>query len=74
MIDYNYDNLLEKKVSVLIDSKKKNGTDESYVGLFVKQGKDFIELYLDLQNRHFLERIIISKKVIKSIWIYTENT
>jgi len=68
----NWENLRGKKVSILIDGFNKR---ESYIGVIKEVDDDFLILDMNLGDNpaYTIERVIVKKSVILSVWIYKEG-
>ena len=75
-MNYDFSELIEEEkiLSVMIDVLKDNGKYESYTGMIINQGVDFVELNTNVNGKGAWEKVIISKDFIKSIWIYKKTT
>jgi hypothetical protein len=70
---FNFQSLLNRKVSVLIAGK--SDKKETYVGVVSDVYEDFVELRCKCEESSTfpLSSIIIRKDLILSIWIYREG-
>ena len=76
MANFNFSNLIGKKVSIAIDIFKPDGSHvkETYVGVIESASDDFILLdytrFGGVTNTYQLDQVLINRKHVISIWIY----
>lgn len=76
MANFNFSNLIGKKVSIAIDVFKPDGSHvkETYIGVIKSASDDFILLdytkFGEVINNYQLDQVLINRKHVISIWIY----
>lgn len=64
-----FDNLIGKKVSILLEGK--DNKIEDYSGILEEVHDDYVKLNPNNPN-YTIEYLMISKDIIKSVWVYKE--
>jgi len=70
MVNINWDALRGATISVLFTGR--NNIKEAYTGMVEEVGEDHIILKF-FDSAHTIDRIIVKKDVVESIWIYKEG-